>query len=354
MKILRIYPKLPPNAGGMEIHIQELTHYQQQNGHQVRMAFNSGDKINSNDLKLLPRLKIMDLSPRFLWIILFNFSLIFVLLFKKVRVDILHIHGDWSNLVFMGIIKRLTSARKIVFSIHGQIEHYQGIKKQLLFHLLKKTDLIFCTGYESYQKVKDKRPTIFQPSGIQRVFLQDCPAEPFPDFTIVTVANLEKVKNLDLVIQIAAELPDCSFIIIGNGTEESRLKDLANSLSLSNLKFAGFQKSGKIADILCKAHIYLLTSEKEGTSTSILEAMSCGLPIICSPAGGIKKIIKEQINGFVIGSYSDPAQYVKMIKMLKNDKELHQQIKKNNIMMRTEFSWSNVAANITKLMHEEN
>ena len=129
---------------------------------------------------------------------------------------------------------------------------------------------------------------------------------------------------------------------------------MANSLSLSNLKFAGFQKSGKIADILCKAHIYLLTSEKEGTSTSILEAMSCGLPIICSPAGGIKKIIKEQINGFVIDSYSDPAQYVKMIKMLKNDKELHQQIKKNNIMMRTEFSWSNVAANITKLMHEEN
>ena len=60
MKILRIYTRLPPLIGGMEIHIAQLTKEQIKLGHDVKIYFNKGIKVTSEDVqvaKLNPKRK---------------------------------------------------------------------------------------------------------------------------------------------------------------------------------------------------------------------------------------------------------------------------------------------------------
>src|SRR5690606_34200058 len=67
--------------------------------------------------------------------------------------------------------------------------------------------------------------------------------------------------------------------------------------------------------------IFVLNSEFEGLSNSLLEAMACGLPCIASPASGTVDLIEDNINGFLIDGSS--TQIAKKIEVLYQDKMLY-------------------------------
>lgn len=150
---------------------------------------------------------------------------------------------------------------------------------------------------------------------------------------IGTVARLSKEKQLDYVINLAKQMPDYFFVIVGEGPEEKKLKHLAKDLN--NIQFAGFQKNPSEYYNIFDA--FVLASKIEGTPLSILEAMSSGVPVFSNMVGAIPDIIENGVTGFKLTS--DINEDIKLItnnlhnkRIIKNARsyiEEHHDIKKN-------------------------
>ena len=275
------------------------------------------------------------------------------LLFKKQQFDIIHIHGDWSSLLFVKILKKLTNAKIVVLSLHGQLTQKYTHQK-LLPKLVQDVDLIFSTGYDTANELEklSSKKVIVQPSGINEIFFEKF-AKQYENesFTIVTVANLFPKKNIELVLEIAQELPACKFVIVGEGTHRIILESIIKSNSISNVELVGFKSAVEVREYYQQSDCYLLTSFAEGTPTSSLEAMACGLPIISSNAGGLGNIVKENENGFILDDF-DKKRYVKRINLIKDDVNLRVKMFETNVLLAKNYTWDNVARHITQIMEK--
>ena len=352
MKILRNYTKLPPLKGGMENHISHLSKIQLKNNHIIKVFFNDGESISKNDEKVC-KLKLHRFRPQFIGMIIFYFLITLKLLFKKQQFDIIHIHGDWSSLLFVKILKKLTNAKIVVLSLHDQLTQKYTHQK-LLPKLVQDVDLIFSTGYDTANELEklSSKKVIVQPSGINEIFFEKF-AKQYENerFTIVTVANLFPKKNIELVLEIAQELPACKFVIVGEGTHRIILESIIKSNSISNVELVGFKSAVEVREYYQQSDCYLLTSFAEGTPTSSLEAMACGLPIISSNAGGLGNIVKENENGFILDDF-DKKRYVKRINLIKDDVNLRVKMFETNVLLAKNYTWDNVARHITQIMEK--
>jgi glycosyltransferase involved in cell wall biosynthesis len=350
MKILRLYLRVPPLKGGMEKHIEYLTKWQLANSNKVRLCFNCGDSIGEKSIQILPKVKLYATRPQALGIFIFYLIAMVRIFFAREKYDVIHIHGDWSSLVFGKLLKKITSSKLLIFSLHDELMPIFAHKK-LLPKLLNNAGLIFSTGYSAVSHLQQacNTPLIFQPSGINSIFFETYNKNfNQKKFTIAIVANLFKKKNIELVLEIAMELKSCKFSIVGEGPHGGYLKNIKEVKKINNVEFVGFKQPQEIKQLYRISDCYLLTSLSEGTPTSMLEAIACGLPIITSNAGGVSNLIKDYVNGFVITDF-DKKKYVNAIEKLLVDVDLRKEVFNNNLLLAKSYSWENVAKNITDL-----
>ena len=127
---------------------------------------------------------------------------------------------------------------------------------------------------------------------------------------IVAVGRLEPQKNYPLLLKAfttftrkidSGSHSQYNLIIYGNGSLLEELQKQAQDLGIADkVTFAGFQ-----TDVLIKIRnsaMYVLSSDYEGMSNSLLEAMGIGLPVIATdcPIGGSAELIKNGVNGLLI------------------------------------------------------
>ena len=122
------------------------------------------------------------------------------------------------------------------------------------------------------------------------------------EIVIVCVARLVQLKRHDVLIKAFSKINSNQknkLLIVGNGPERQQLEALVKTLSLTdNILFLG--ERNDIPEILNESDIYTLTSDTEGLSCSILEAMAAGLPIVATNVGGNSELVIEGKNGFLI------------------------------------------------------
>ncbi len=350
MNILRIYPQIPPCKGGMEQHIKNLTIEQIKQGHSITLVYNQGNKINANDIVILSRFKLLKIKPQFIGILFFYIIVILKLIIKKHNTyDVIHIHGDWSSLLLSKIIKMVTKAKLIIYSNHGKV-NIDNLRYNLLISQIKKADIVFCTGYETFEIIKKitKKKVIFQPSGIRGSIVENKKNNILKknNYNLLTIANFVPVKNIGLILDIAKKMPHSNFYIIGDGPLRKKFEDRILNEKINNVTILGYLNDNEICHYFKICSIYLMTSIEEGFPTSILEAMHFGLPIISSNAGKIEYIIKNGINGFTIKGYN-LWDYVNYIEELQNNNTLYSIISGNNEKIAKKFCWERVASNIS-------
>jgi glycosyltransferase involved in cell wall biosynthesis len=122
-------------------------------------------------------------------------------------------------------------------------------------------------------------------------------------FNIVSVSRLEKVKNIEAVINVVKKLTNEGFAvrytIVGSGIIENKLKAQVKTLHLENvILFSGFVSDPYPS--LLKADLYIINSFAEGFSNSLLESMYSGTPSISSKSGSAEEIIEHEINGWLV------------------------------------------------------
>lgn len=352
MNILRCYLRIPPVIGGMENHIIELSKTQRSLNHKVDIAFNIGQITSKYDIQLLNKFNLYAIFSTPICFFIFYGALIFKLILKRPQYDIVHIHGDWSSYIFAPILKKLTRAQRIYFSFHGSINNESFSHKHILPFTLRACDKIFVTGYESYLFIKKISNAILQPSGVNNTYFRtNLENNKTCNFLICTVTVLRPNKNVKTVLDIAQKLPFYKFQIIGDGVELSNLKQIALDRHLTNVTFLGFQGRANVQNYLSQADLFLFTSLEEGTPTAVMEAMACGLPIVCSNAGGSESIIHDNENGFVVRhDYNDVDAYIDNINKILLNTKLWSTIRNNNLKKSKNFNWEIVAANITNEM----
>ena len=122
---------------------------------------------------------------------------------------------------------------------------------------------------------------------------------------IVAVCRLEKQKNIPMMIQafqkVALRHPDFVLKLYGDGGLRSEMEQIVQAQGLKGrFLFAGFQSEidKKIKD----AYMYICTSDYEGLSNSLLEAMAIGLPCVTtdSGGGGARAVILDGVNGHLV------------------------------------------------------
>jgi glycosyltransferase involved in cell wall biosynthesis len=140
---------------------------------------------------------------------------------------------------------------------------------------------------------------------------------------LVTVARLDAVKNQPMMLQSTRALIDQGYkirlLLVGDGPERENLEAITQQLNLNNaVIFTGFQS--KPADYLSLMDIFFLPSFTEGTSMTLLEAMSLGIPTVATRVGGTPEIVEDKETGFLIES-NDQEAFTRAIKNLMNQPE---------------------------------
>jgi len=127
-----------------------------------------------------------------------------------------------------------------------------------------------------------------------------------PGETVIgTVARLDAVKNQAMMIRATRYLRDQNhkvrLLLVGDGPERDKLQTLTTDLELeASVIFTGFQSQP--ADYLSLMDIFLLPSFTEGTSMTLLEAMSLGIPTVATRVGGTPEIVADGETGILTGS----------------------------------------------------
>ena len=122
---------------------------------------------------------------------------------------------------------------------------------------------------------------------------------------IVAVGRLNAQKNHKLLLEafavFARKHKAYVLEIYGKGELEEELKSLAGKLGIADrVFFQGF--CDHVQEKIRAAGMYVLSSDYEGISNSMLEAMALGMPVIATdcPIGGSKMYIKDGINGLLV------------------------------------------------------
>ena len=133
---------------------------------------------------------------------------------------------------------------------------------------------------------------------------------------LLSVGEINKNKNHEVIIRALSQIKDkkIHYCIAGKGILEKQLNELAFNLGLEeNVHLLGFRTDilelYKISDIFC------FPSYREGLSVALMEAISSGLPIVCSNIRGNIDLVKEGKNGYLFNpdSYDECAEKIKLL-----------------------------------------
>jgi len=119
---------------------------------------------------------------------------------------------------------------------------------------------------------------------------------------IVNAAALTDHKDQATLLRAAAMLRDRGvkfrLVVAGSGEREEELKELQKDLKLEDqVLFPGYVND--LNDLYPAADIFVISSHLEGLCTSILDAMSVGIPVAATDTGGIPEIVKHEENGLL-------------------------------------------------------
>ena len=234
---------------------------------------------------------------------------------KNNKVDIIHCH-QYTPWVY-GVIAAAFTTTKVIFTEHGRF--YPDLstwKRKLINPLLNLfTDQVTAISKATKQALiefenipKKSIEVIYNgiaPLDVDQdevTTLRTELAIPKNHRVLGTIARFDPIKNHTMMLKAFAlvlkQQPNTTLIIVGDGEERPNIEACINQLNISNnVILTGYQT--KPHNYLALMDIYLLSSLSEGTSMTLLEAMSLSKPCVVTNVGGNPEIVIDNKNGYV-------------------------------------------------------
>jgi len=273
------------------------------------------------------------------------------------------------------IVGRLVGARSMHFCVGGPAEICDGgihsadsyftkmetadaVVESRFLRIVAESDMVITMGTRAVSFFRDKGvDTDFHvvSGGIDSKRFQ--PAEEAALYDLIWSGRLVEVKRMDIFLKVvknlADKIPDVRAVIVGDGKLNEELRRLATDLGIDrNVSFAGHQDD--IENWLRKSKVFVLTSDSEGLSLSMMEAMMCGLPAVVSNVGDLGDLVKDGVNGYLVPRRSPELLAARLIELLMDARKLEafsQAARRSALRYETQATiqrWDNIIANYRK------
>lgn len=164
---------------------------------------------------------------------------------------------------------------------------------------------------------------------------------------IVTVGRLHSQKNQALLLEAFADFKrrrtDYKLHIYGEGELEEKLKSLASKLGIEgDVVWHGFSK--RVKEEIVDSRMFVLSSDFEGISNSMLEALAMGIPTISTdcPIGGARVYMEEGVSGLLVPVGDRRALAESMLRVAEDD-ALAERLSVGGASLKDKYSTGNIA-----------
>jgi glycosyltransferase involved in cell wall biosynthesis len=231
--------------------------------------------------------------------------------------DVVHCHTPNASMIARLVCRkfRKKNGLKVFYTAHG-FHFYKGAPKTnwLLFYPVEKvcsyfTDKLITINAEDFafakKRLNAKKVLCIPGVGIDLTVFDDIPMDkaakrqeigvPEDALLLFSVGELNENKNHQVVLKAMAKLENqkVHYAIAGVGEKQQDLLSLADELGVAHrLHLLGYRKD--IAQLNGAADIFCFPSFREGLSVSLMEAMACGLPVVCSSIRGNVDLIDQK------------------------------------------------------------
>ncbi|MCS7113428.1 MAG: glycosyltransferase [Candidatus Bathyarchaeota archaeon] len=263
---------------------------------------------------------------------------------KEFSVDLIHVHCLCALSALPASIVSLLTGTPLVITMHGTFLGYYGraVKPpfswiipaaEVAYLRLGLYDRILVEDRYTYRMligigVAGGKVSILPYPGVELEKFRDAhPIEGLVGRTIVLhhgrLVGKRGVENLIRAIpEVVKEYPGVRFMIAGEGPEEERLRKLTEDLGVASyVTFLGLVPYELIPRLVKSSTIVVVPSLVEGHSSSVVEAMAAGKPVIATRVGGIVEVVRDGVTGVLVDP-GDPGGIAEAIIKLLGDGSL--------------------------------
>lgn len=223
--------------------------------------------------------------------------------------DLIHTHYAVPNSVSAYLAKKISGDRvKIVTTLHGTDSYLVGshpsYKEVTKFSIQQSDGLTAVSEYlrertlDEFDISRDITviPNFVDPFEFRRI-------EEESDRKIIChSSNFRPIKRIPDIVRafkIISEEIESELVFIGDGPERHSARTLAKRLGISDsVHFLGNVKN--VNEVLGKTDLFILPSEDESFGVAALEAMSCQVPVVASNVGGLRELITDGVDGYLV------------------------------------------------------
>ena len=161
------------------------------------------------------------------------------------------------------------------------------------------------------------------------------------DIDVLVVGNLVAVKRLDRLIEAVALLaprrPGLKVSLVGDGVLRRELEHRVRELGLQErVRFEGARPFAEVVSWLRRSRMLVMTSAMEGLPQAMIEAMSCGVPVVIADTGDVTTLARHEENAWILPEATAQA-VADAIDRLLGDARLYQRLAEGSLAMRERF-----------------
>lgn len=229
---------------------------------------------------------------------------------REFNPDIVHAHYVASY----GILGALSGFHPFFISVWGidifLFPRVSFLHRAVVKFALKKVDKIFSTSNvmaKETNRYVEKEISVV-PFGIDtEIFSPDAEKIQNDEITIGLVKALERKYGIDKLIEVFGLLKkrnpelNLKLMLVGGGSLAEKFRQKVQSMGLANNTiFTGNISHSKVSDYHRKLDIAVYLSTVESFGVSVLESLSCGVPVVVSDVGGLPEIVEDGETGIIV------------------------------------------------------
>ena len=170
---------------------------------------------------------------------------------------------------------------------------------------------------------------------------------------ICNVSRLYPWKRVDDLIRMTPEFDrNASFVIVGDGPDQPKLEQLASNIGVRDrLSFAGRVPLDLVSLYLRAADVFVLNTQYEGLSHTIIEAQHMKTPIVTTNVGGNREILRHGENALLV-PYGDQTAFIAAVNRLLNNPDLAQRLTSAGHRDLDQFRWERLVGETLELLYD--
>ncbi|MGH8183538.1 MAG: glycosyltransferase [Rhodanobacteraceae bacterium] len=267
------------------------------------------------------------------------------------------IHANWAVCgVVAGLVGRLRG-KPVITTLRGSDVARAArswLDRALLGLAVRNSRIVVCVSEAMAERMRTRFPHRTADihaclNGVDDAFFQiDRTGSGSGVLQVLAVGNLIRLKGFDVLIKAVSRARHherISVCLIGDGPERKPLQALAASLGVSScFKFAGTIPTGEMPDRFSAADVFVLSSRSEGRPNVVVEALASGLPAVCTDLAGVKGMVKDGDNGWLVPVDDADALAGALDQATSNREELRRRGERSREIARTRIgTWADTA-----------